>query len=383
MATTKKTVTKKKPKPIVEKKVCMSCPPERAEQDVKRFYVSKSEVHADGRLPMCQTCIKERCYNEEFDAIDAVKFKDTLRYLDKPYLDAVMQSSISQYNKRYEGQIVQVGNKTIIIGYYFKNINSLSQYAKMDWKQGAEQNALDSIQNGDGIVGIMEDRYELNRTVRDVEQRFYLDNMGDFAVTQEMVQLFGEGYNKDSYRAMWAKYNMLRKSYVERTPFHTESLVSYVRLKVKEEQAIAVGKISDADKWGAAARSAADKAKINPNQLSQSDLQGGLNSFSELFATVEQVRDILTILPKFKYRPNDAPDFLILNYVNYIRSLEGKPLCDYADVYRFYDERKAEYLAQNKGAQAIFQDDPTDSNREAIKEFVTLPADYGEDGGAS
>lgn len=56
--------------------------------------------------------------------------------------------------------------------------------------------------------------------------------------------------------------------------------------------------------------------------------------------------------------------------------MEGKTECAYEDVYKFYDEKVAEYIQQYGDPYGIFADDPTVSNRERIKEFITLPPDY-------
>ena len=108
-------------------------------------------------------------------------------------------------------------------------------------------------------------------------------------------------------------------------------------------------------------------------------MQGGLNSFSELLMAVEQTVDVIPILPRFKFRPNDAIDFNIWCIINYLRDLEGKPLCSYEDIYKFYDQRKAEYIEQYGDPYGIFSGDPTEANRESVKKFITLPKDY-EDG---
>jgi hypothetical protein len=84
-------------------------------------------------------------------------------------------------------------------------------------------------------------------------------------------------------------------------------------------------------------------------------------------------------LPKFKYRPNDALDFNIWCYINYARDLQGLPHCDYEDVYKFYDKKKNEYIEQYGDPYGIFNDEPTEKNRDNIKKFITLPKDY-EDG---
>lgn len=180
------------------------------------------------------------------------------------------------------------------------------------------------------------------------------------------------------YKKFWDKYDFLSKNYPDVTNLHTEALVTYVRFKVREELATLQGDVVEAEKWGNAATKAAEKAKINPSQLSKSDLQGGLNSFSELLMAVEQTVDVISILPQFKYSPKDAIDFNIYCYINYLRDLEGKPLCEYSDIYKFYDERKNEYISQNGDPYGIFKDDTTEINRKSIEKFITLPSDYND-----
>ena len=124
-----------------------------------------------------------------------------------------------------------------------------------------------------------------------------------------------------------------------------------------------------------------ERAKINPNQFSKADLQGGLTTIGEIAQAVEQNMDIIPTLPQFKYRPNDAVDFCIWNYINYARDLEGKPLVEYQDVYKFYDKMKQAYIEATGDAWGIFKEDPTEYNREKIKNFIKLPEDYYEDGG--
>jgi hypothetical protein len=358
----------------VQKKTCCSCPSDRAEQSVNNFYKSYSKMHTDGHIPMCKTCIFEKCFNENINDIDVEMLKNILRQIDRPFIESVFQSSINQYNDLYEGKNVNPKNRTKIIGYYFKNIQTLRQYCTLDWNGGIEWNNRIISKNKDSTV---EEKYTTKNS-KD-EEIYVLDDAADFVVTKDIIQLFGEGYKKFEYKAMWEKYDFLKKSCPVITNLHVEALVTYVRFKVKEEMATAQGNAIDAEKWNTAATKAADKAKINPSQLSQSDLQGGLNSFSEIFKAVEQAVDFIPILPRFRFRPNDALDFNIWCYINYIRDLEGKPLCEYEDVYGFYDKRKQEYLEQYGDPYDIFKDDPTVDNREKINKFISLPRDY-EDG---
>lgn len=334
-------------------------------------------MHLDGRVPFCKECIQNLCFDSESGRINIEKFKDILRQIDKPFIDSVLQSSINQYNKTC-GYKPSKENRKSIIGMYFKNIGTMSQYKHLTWIDGVgsvkKEAPKQSVDKTSTEIYCVEDPSSLG------ERIYSAENLDDFEVTPEMINLFGSGYFKSEYKAMWDKYEFLRSSYPDVTNLHVEALVTYVKFKVKEEQATAQGNVSVAEKWYQQAIKAAEKAKINPNQLSQSDLQGGLNSFSELFMAVEQADDLFSILPRFKQRPNDSIDFNIWCYVNYIRDMEGKPACSYEDVYKFYDEKKKEYIAQHGDPYGIFTDDNSEANREAVKRFITLPSDY--DGGS-
>jgi hypothetical protein len=136
---------------------------------------------------------------------------------------------------------------------------------------------------------------------------------------------------------------MLKNNYQEKTAMHTEALLTYIRYRVKEEISTAKNDMKSAKEWGQLAQKAAQDAKINPSQLSKSDLSDGLDTFGQLVRTVEQAVDIIPILPKFKEKPQDKPDFTLWCYVNYVRDLKGLPLVPYQDIYKFYDQRKKDY----------------------------------------
>jgi hypothetical protein len=324
----------------------------------------------------------EKCYDEKADDVNIDALKSLLRQMDKPWIDSIWDAAISQYNTTYAGKNVKRGNRKSLISYVFKNLASLRQFRTLSWEEGIEYNARcknpraieDGVEGGytKKVVPVKESKPD-NSTEK--VYSLYNDD-DDFEPTEEMLRLFGSGYTAKIYHMMWDKYQVLKESYPDFTTFHTEALANYVRLKVQEELAITKGDVKEATDWGAAARQAADKAKINPSQLKKGDFQSGLNSFSELFMAIEQAVDVIPILPRFKYHPNDAIDFNIFCYVNYIRELQGKPLCSYEEIYNFYDERKKEYIEQYGDACGIFTDDPSEKNREAISKFLTVPDDY-------
>lgn len=370
----------KKRKNAVPKKICLACPTnQNNEHPYSHFYVSTSSLCPDGYVPICKDCVQRLSYNEKEQCIDVQAFESVLRQIDKPYLPHVLKSSVEQYNRTFGDKIVPPDYRKKIVGIYFKNIHTLKQYKDLDYEKGRKVAKKFPVTFEDPSIDILQtdtaEKFELDDDV----ESYYGSKLQKFRVTNEMSDLFGQGFDKETYMEMWSKYNFLMQSYPDVTNLHTEALVSYVRYKVKEEQAIRKENVGEAKDWGKLANDAAVKAKINPSQLSKSDLQGGLNSFSELLQAMEETDEVVKILPQFRFQPNDAVDFCIWNIINYQRNLEGKAPCEYKDIYAFYDERKKEYIERTGDPFGIFKYDPTPVCRQNVQSFITLPKDYYED----
>lgn len=333
---------------------CTSCGKYRPRRD---YYISYNEMHSlTGVLPYCKICIRKMC-NDKFNNIDKDKTLRMLRTIDRPYIDSIWKKVVKQ------GGANAIGN-------YLRLIN-LPQYREFKWLD-SDMDKLDERE-----TKIKPPLTELKNTE---PVKTEIEKFEDFEVTNDIIALFGNGYTEEEYYYMWNKYEFLRGNYTEQTSMHTEALVTYVRYKVKEEMAVAAGKPTEAKTWGELAMKQADKAKINPNQLSKADLQGGLSTIGEIAQAVEQNIDIIPILPQFRYRPNDAVDFCIWNYINYARNLEGKPLVEYKDVYKFYDKMREDYITSTGDPYGIFDGDPTLNNRKKVEQFIELPEEYYEEG---
>ena len=362
-----------------KKKICSSCGRELLLST--GFYSTKSPLFAvDGKINICKECFINNSLNSETGEIDEVKFKNLLRKTDFPFYRDNLQSAANQYAKEHgyvsEDEVKYHGND--IIKLYMKNVNSLRQLTTKTFedseKDGFIQKRSTVMKNPEANIKMLSKAN--GKQNAKTEKQFI--NSDNFKVTEDIVQLFGEGYSNDEYRKMYKKYEKLKLNYSLQTNLHQEALATYVRFKVKEEDATARGNVDEAKKWYDAAQDAAASGKLTPKQLSKADLQGGINSFSEIFKAVEQAVDVIPILPKFKYRPNDALDFNIWCYINYARDLQGLPQCDYEDVYISYDRKREEYLEQYGDPYGIFDDEPDESIRENIKKFITLPKDYEE-----
>ena len=308
----------------------------------EEFYVSYHFYHANGRLPFCKKFIKDRVYNRD-DSVNIEKLKEFLMQLDLPFFQDIFETAL------------ETGSDPV--GNYFRVINSLPIYHDKTWKDGWN-------------ITIEE---EIERILRDEERRIDITKPSNKLTKKEILRLkekWGFDYDIEEVYLFEKKYAMLRDNYSEKTAMHTEALFNYIRYRVKEEMATARGEVKDARDWGALASKAATDAKINPSQLSKADLSDGLSTFSELSQAVEKEVDVIRVLPKFKYRPNDAIDFILYCYINYERELAGLSPIKYEEVYSFYDRSIKDYVDQYGDPYEIFTDDPTLKNRDKIKKFI-------------
>lgn len=285
-------------KAVAAKKTCLKCEKSKYMTD---FFLSNSDLHSDSRYPVCKVCLKQN-----LDVEDVKSVQDLLMQMNRPFLMDSWISSIEESQRT---------NKEPF-GMYLKNVNL--NFKTYTWK--------DSV-------------FEIQH----VKESVNIDSILKNDITDELIEKWGIGYEKDEYLAFERKYNMLKNNYQEKTAMHTEALLTYIRYRVKEEISTAKNDMKSAKEWGQLAQKAAQDAKINPSQLSKSDLSDGLDTFGQLVRTVEQAVDIIPILPKFKEKPQDKPDFTLWCYVNYVRDLKGLPLVPYQDIYKFYDQRKKDY----------------------------------------
>jgi hypothetical protein len=180
-----------------------------------------------------------------------------------------------------------------------------------------------------------------------------------------LADKWGYGYTPEHLHAFEKKYQMLKNNYPEKTALHTEALLTYIRYRVNEEIATAKGDVKSAKDWGELASKQATNAKINVAQLSKSDLSDGLDSFSTLVKAIETSVDAISILPRFKEKPQDRVDFTLWCYINYVRDLKGLPPAEYDEIYRFYQERKKEYEQRATSLQ-----DSNDENNTGVEDEV-------------
>ena len=337
-------------------------------------------------MPICKDCVISASLNED-GTINDIELNKILKKIDRPYYKDLIESAISGFKNEHsyvEDDKVQYYGKEILQRYF--RLIAMRQDRDKSYEDSEKDNFIHPTSNTpkstkERIAQKYADITDIDEkgNVVDKDNKKIKSDIGDFEITDEIVELFGEGYTRAEYKKMVKKYNDMTKTYVVQTNLHKEALLTYVRFKVKEEIATARGDVAEAQKWYQAAQDAAEKAKLTPRQLSKEDLQGGIVNFSDIFAAVEGAKERIKIFPEFKYQPKDAADFIIWCYINYERRLNNMPEVEYKDVYAFYDEKKREYIEMYGDPYGIFDEDPTEFNRETIEKFITVPKEFRDE----
>ena len=362
-------------------KVCNFCHEKKKLTD---FYISKSPLFSvDERVPICKDCVISASLNED-GTINDIELNKILKKIDRPYYKDLIESAISGFKNEHsyvEDDKVQYYGKEILQRYF--RLIAMRQDRDKSYEDSEKDNFIHPTSNTpkstkERIAQKYADITDIDEkgNVVDKDNKKIKSDIGDFEITDEIVELFGEGYTRAEYKKMLKKYNDMTKTYVVQTNLHKEALLTYVRFKVKEEMATSKGDVQEAQKWYQAAQDAAEKAKLTPRQVSKEDLQGGIVNFSDIFTAVEGAKERIKIFPEFRYQPKDAADFIIWCYVNYERNLNNMPEVPYKDIYKFYDDKKHEYIEMYGDPYGIFSEDTTEINRETIEKFITVPNEF-------
>ena len=309
---------KEKPSDTTEREYiyCSGCDTDKKYTDFYRSYGNTKS----GYLCFCKQCCIDKCLDENGYFV-MNKFKNMLKIVDRPYLYTLVE------------EVNLNDNPSGAIGLYFKDLG-LPQYR--------------TLKNKDSVFS----PEETKTTKKTTSKKFALSK----EKKEELEEKFGYGYTNEELCLFEKKFNTLKSSYPIKSALHMEALITYCRLRVLEEIATRKGDIALVSKLSDLASKAATQAKLNPNQLTQADLSGGVNGFAEMSKAIEECQDIIPILPKFVEKPQDKVDFTLWCYINYVRKLKGLPDCSYKEIWEFYEERKKEYQ-QEHDREFLFEDE--------------------------
>lgn len=310
-------------------------------QKLDNFYKCSNPLNTNnGRYPICKDCL-----NEMIDPDNPTMLFKVLKDMDVAYIPELWEKCKNLHPENPFGN-------------YMRNVNTLQQY------KGKHFDSSQTVVTEKDVAEIKAKVEKAHEESKDSSGRTPYERKKDLAL------FWGAGFNVTELDAMQKKYDKITESYATPTQMHVENLKRYCKYSVKEDMALAADDATAAKNWGDLASKAAQAAKLNVAQMSAADLQGGVNSFSEVVQAVESAVDIVPILNRFVYRPNDSLDLVLWEYCNYARHLKGLKDETYEDMYKFYDDKKQEYIETTGDPYGFYTDDPTASNRDATGRVV-------------
>ena len=307
-----------------KREIFIKCEVCERDKKVSEYYVSDNPYHEYGCITICKKCARNM-----IDGNNVETLKSFLKKVDRPFLLDMWESAKN--------------GKRDTVPAYFTNIG-MANNRSLGWEDS--EGIDDSLKiHYKERIQTEEDIAVAKKEEKKSELEEELDKIG---MTEEKLEerkaFWGDGYDPIEYKNFQRKYDSLIDTYHNKTAFVIEGLQTYVVYKCKAEMETARGNIDDAKEWSKLAITQGDKAKINLNAIKDGDESGSLGNFSELSKKVEELVDIIPILPKFIERPQDKIDIGIHCFVNYERRLSGMPDVEHDEIYEFYQRNVQDYL---------------------------------------
>ena len=306
----------------IPKKECPICHKEKSV--ATGFYKSSSPLFAlEGCVPICIDCVKKDVINED-GTVNENKLKIMCQRLDKPYysdeLDSAFLQAKSEHGYLSDDEVAKQGKK--IVGYYFKNINTLRQNRNKSFADSEIDGFthrtynINARQKKEAITnrysGVIEDKNNINDTStalqsskkvkkEEVDELIYDDKwMGKY--TQKDIDYLNKYYSG------------LERDYKIITENHRDYARKIAKASLQMDKAFdeMINGVDGADARYKNAREAFDtlskSAKFSESTRSVNDV--GISSFSKVAAIVEAHNWILEHKPLKKDTIDEMIDYL-------------------------------------------------------------------------
>ena len=306
------TATKKE----IKKKKCPVCKNEK--NIATGFYKSSSPLFAlDGCVPICIECVKDDVVNED-GTVNENKLKTMCQRLDKPFyldeLDSAFLQAKSEHGYLSDDEVAKYGRQ--IIGFYFKNINTLRQNKNRSFADSEKDGFTHKTYN----VNAREKKEKLTNRYTDViESKSGQSSTSppSQSVKQEEKEelVYDEkwmgNYTKKDIDYLNNYYSGLERDYKIITENHRDYARKIAKASLQMDKAFddMINGVDGADAKYKNAREAFDtlskSAKFSESTRSVNDV--GISSFSKVAAMVEAHNWI----PEHKPLKKDAIDEMI------------------------------------------------------------------------
>ena len=280
----------------IKKKKCPVCKNEK--NIATGFYKSSSPLFAlDGCVPICIECVKDDVVNED-GTVNENKLKTMCQRLDKPFyldeLDSAFLQAKSEHGYLSDDEVAKYGRQ--IIGFYFKNINTLRQNKNRSFADSEKDGFTHKTYN----VNAREKKEKLTNRYTDViesKSGQSATSLPSQSVKQEEKEelVYDEkwmgNYTKKDIDYLNNYYSGLERDYKIITENHRDYARKIAKASLQMDKAFddMINGVDGADAKYKNAREAFDtlskSAKFSESTRSVNDV--GISSFSKVAAMVE------------------------------------------------------------------------------------------------
>ena len=290
-----------------KKKICPVCKKEKP--IATGFYKSSSPLFAlDGCVPICIDCVKNDVVNED-GTVNENKLKTMCQRLDKPFysdeLDSAFLQAKSEHGYLSDDEIAKYGNK--IVGFYFKNINTLRQNKDRSFADSEKDGFVHKTYN----VNARQKKESIaNRYSEVIENNSQNTTTSSTSqpkkVEEELVysEFWMGEYTQKDIDLLDKYYSGLNRDYKIVTENHRDYAKKIAKASLMMDKAYEdmLKGVSGADKMYSSAKDIFDSlsksAKFSEDKRSINDV--GISSFSKITSIVENHNWIPQHVPKEK-----------------------------------------------------------------------------------
>lgn len=263
------------------------CKEEKGLLPLKDFYsATNTNFFANGKLPICKECMREYIYDKKGN-IDYYRFKKILEIMNYPYFERELESAINEDKDT--------------LGVYFRSVY-LNHKGK-SWEDG-----------------------EFPANIKESEEK-NADN--------EFILRWGNNWTENDYTRLEKFYCDMKRANKIETPQDEDYLKKLARLSVKIDRAIENDETGKAKQLGDLYSKYMTDSKFRAMDMTDADKQGGIRSFSQIYAEVEK-DDFIPPWQKYmkiKGLTQDIIDKTIMHIENFTLKLNKvekmtEPPCD-------------------------------------------------------
>ena len=296
------------------------CPKCGKKLDISNFYTHSRKPM--GILPICKTCMYDMVLDET--GVNRQGMIALMKYLDMPFIQ-----------KEYEECVNKNTNSPKLSVSVFVNLKmTKNEYADLRFKDSMYDVIVDLDLKEETVISLDNDRVDLLEEEISPQQ----------AKIQRAKELKAKWGNFDSLdyleRCERLYIEIVQGGYVIASSMHDLSVRNYCKLQVDWDIAQETKDYNAMRELKQPLKDARTDAKLNPSQFKAGDFQnGGANSFGEITRMVAKRDGFIPLPMKYFQQPTDQLDWMMLELVNYDRSVLGLPEVTYEELYKHYIER--------------------------------------------